>query len=62
MTLETVQVYLSHVTLQFLCKLLLAAVVIAATLPGVIHSYSMSPAVIATLLAGQVHHSMYSPV
>ena len=55
------QVNLSHVTVQFLCKLLLAAVVIAATMPGVIHSYSMSPAVIATLLAGQVHQSMRNP-
>ena len=53
-----VQVNLSHVTLQFLCKLLLAGIVIAATLPGMIHSYSISPAVIATLLAGQVHRSI----
>ena len=52
------QVTLSHVTVQNVCKLLLAAVVIAAALPGVIHSYSMSPAVIATLLAGQVHQSV----
>lgn len=49
-----VQVGLSHVTLQFLCKLLLAAVVVAATLPGLMYSPSVSPAVIASLLAGQV--------
>lgn len=48
------QVELAHMTLQTLCKLLMTAIVIAAIVPGFIHSRSISPAVIATLLAGQV--------
>lgn len=48
------QVDFGHVTLRFLCKLLLAAVVIAATVPGLVHARSVSPAVNATLLVGQV--------
>ncbi len=48
------QVNFGHVTVRFLCKLLLAAVVIAATLPGLVHARNVSPAINATLLVGQV--------
>ena len=48
------QVYLAHMSLQSLVKLLMAGIAIAATIPGIIYSQSVSPAVNATLLAGQV--------
>ena len=41
-------------SLQSLVKLLMAGIVIAATIPGIIYSQSISPAINATLLAGQV--------
>ena len=50
------QVHLAHMSLQSLVKLLMAGIVIAATIPGIIYSQSVSPAINATLLAGQVWH------
>ena len=48
------QVHLAHMSLQSLVKLLMAGIVIAATIPGIVYSQSVSPAINATLLAGQV--------
>ena len=48
------QVHLAHMSLQSLVKLLMAGIVIAATIPGIIYSQSVSPAINATFLAGQV--------
>ncbi|CAK0743676.1 hypothetical protein CVIRNUC_001488 [Coccomyxa viridis] len=47
------EVHLAHMSLQSLVKLLMAGIVIAATIPGIIYSQSVSPAINATLLAGQ---------
>ena len=52
--LGCLQVHLAHMSLQSLVKLLMAGIVIAATIPGIIYSQSVSPAINATLLAGQV--------